>query len=129
MTDATSLAGATLDEIESAITESLTRMAAQGSVPAANAALKLVESRRQASASDAHRARLEELSGDSLALAHYIGELGERFDTLEAMIGHELTTEELDALEDGARERRAEVRAIELSRARKGGSIDKWMQS
>ncbi len=113
--------------VEDAIAEALTRMASQGSVPAANTALKLVDQRRQADAAAQHAAKLAELADNEQALARYFGTLGLSKAHLSEYLDAPCSSASEDALRTGARARHMEIRAIELARVRSGGKIETWM--
>jgi len=104
-------------------------MASQGSVPAANAALKLVDQRRQAHAGTLHREKIEDLRTKPLDLCRYLGELGQDDIVATKILGRALTEKEEAARVAGAQARKIEIRAIELGRARNGGSISPWMRN
>ena len=118
----------TPDEVEDAIAAALIKMASQGSVPAANAALSLIGRKRQSDASALHRQKITELRGDNLALAAYLGELGIAWKEAKETIGRE-TPDIQAAHERGATDRRIEMRAIALSRARNGDPLEPWMKA
>lgn len=105
----------------------MARMSAQGSVPAAGALLKVLETAEEAHAAEAHQERLRALAGDSVGLSYYFGELGVESSELEDRLGHELTAQERRAWTQGHRDRALEVRALELQALRAhGGKPPGW---
>lgn len=118
-----------IDEAEEKVSEGLIKLANQGSVPAANAALKLLAEKRQASHAEAHRKKVEELKETPTELCRYLGTLGQSAVNCRAIIGRKLEEEEVEARNEGALERSTEIRAIDLSRVRAhGGKIEEWMR-
>lgn len=118
-----------IDDAERAIAESLAKMAKDGSVPAANAALKLLADKRAAGAAQDHRAKVEILRDDPVALCRYLGELGMKPAEVERTIGRKMSDDEHEAHSTGVLDRATEIRAIELSSVRRGdGKIEPWMR-
>ena len=121
------MASTWMDDVEKEIATSLAKMAKDGSVPAASAVLKLLDQKREAAASEAHRAKMASLEDTPIELCRYLGELGQSADDTEKHLGRGLTMDERAALAHGNRSRLIEVRAIELAAARQSGKIADWM--
>lgn len=116
-----------LDKLGQAVVKALVRQVADGSVPAARAALAEVERARKTRLGEAHQERLEALAGDPVELARYLGSLGLDRVATESRIGHRMTKSERDAWEHGEEDRLLEVRAVELGRMRHGnGDVPRW---
>lgn len=118
-----------IDNAEKSITEALVKLAAQGSVPAANAALKLLAEERERAAAVVAAAKIEELRADSVRLCRHLGIVGFSQQQAQEVLGEELGAGTRSAFRAGALERKAEIRAIALERARSaGGKIEDWME-
>jgi hypothetical protein len=116
------------DDIIEATLARLTKAAKSGDPAAARKVLRdLLEQVPETAAESCHRARLAEIGDDTVALCHYLGELDASPGEVAARIGHRMTGAEKAAYDAGALERRLEVRAIELHRARRGGKVEPWM--
>lgn len=109
------------------VSDGLVKMANDGSVPAANAVLKLLADQEEAGAAERHAARMSELDGD--ALCEYLGELGQGSGSAGALLGRDLDASEREAWKRGQLRRFIEVRAIEMARLRAGaGKVEAWMR-
>ena len=117
-----------IDDAREKVAAGLIKMAGDGSVPAASAALKLLNEIEQTEASQRHRERLDELRDDPPSLCAYLGELGQDDDAVAAIIGRAMSADESAAWARGKLDRAVEVRALELAAARKGGKVDGWMR-
>ena len=118
-----------IDDAQKKVADGLVALANQGSVPAANAVLKLLAEERQRESASTQAGRLAELRGDPSALCRYLGEAGMNDDQAKIIVGRNLESEERAALTAGRLERAAEIRHVELQRVRDGaGKIDDWMR-
>jgi predicted kinase len=118
-----------IDHAERQVSDGLVRLANQGSVPAANAVLKLLAEEREREAAELHVGRLDELHDEPIALARYLGEAGMSKHEAQVITGEQLTDEQLEALIAGRHARKAEIRHVELQRVRSGGGkIEPWMR-
>jgi hypothetical protein len=120
--DKAEIEGVPIDQIRTKIATFLVKAAAQGSTPSATAVLSLLSDMEAAAAAAEHRTRMAEIevSGDTLALATYLGQLGATRLSLAGRLGREPTDPEISAWQRGARDRMLEARALELARARTG---------
>lgn len=123
----TELGDVDTQDLREAVAAALTRMAGQGSVPAASALLKLLQEVERAELGEGHRARMKELAEEPAELARYLGELGESLEEVETRFGRAPSKEERAAWERGAADRTLEVKAVELGEARRGGALADWM--
>ncbi len=115
-----------LDALEEGLIAALVGQAASGSSAAAKQAQESIAKLRVQRAADAHRRKLETLTG--AALVGYLGELGQHENDAQDYLGRALTEAERDALKAGARRRRLEVAAVELERVRAGAKTERWMK-
>lgn len=76
-----------------------------------------------------HRRRLAEISGDTVALARYYGEIAVGDRELQAELGRKLTAEETAAHKAGARSRVVEARAVAVAQSLRGEkvSMPEWV--
>lgn len=119
----------TSKDLKIGILEAMTTMIGQGSVPAATTALKIIEEIEQNEISEDHHSKMSEYKDDTVKLCHYLGYVEEPKSELQRHLGREPRGPELQAYKDGRKDRRLEVRAIELARVKKsGGSIEEWMR-
>jgi len=118
-----------ITEAEQKVSDGLVKMANQGSVPAANAVLKLLREKREASASEQHHERMEGMIDKPCELCRYLGEMGQPIAAATERIGRALSDEEIAAHKNGQSDRALEIRAIEISQVRNGnGKIETWMR-
>lgn len=119
------------EEIERqlAVKLSMTALQGEGSVPAARQVLEVLDRIRSRQAAEEHRRRMEEVSGQPLELARYLGYLGEDSKGVQGHLGHVMTEDERAAYEEGRRRRQLQLRAVELDRAVRGqGKPAPWMR-
>jgi hypothetical protein len=120
---------ASLDEVEDKLAEALVILAGQGSVPAANAALKLIQQKREEGAAHAHRATMEAHRCNPIALGRYLGQLGQSAQAVADIMETDMSDDVRAAWKAGQLERSVEIRAIELNQVRRGnGKIEGWMR-
>jgi len=126
--DAARIAGVPVEKLRGSIASAMTKMASQGSVPAATAVLKLLTDIEAAHASGNHRRKLNQLVGDPPKLARYLGELGVSGRDVKLKLGREMSAAEKAEYDAGANERRIEARALELESARRGqkSTVPEW---
>ena len=117
------------DDIIEATLAKLTKAAKSGDPAAARKVLRdLLDQVPETAAESCHRARLTEIGDDPVALCHYLGELSALRKEVVIRLGRDMKPKEAAAYEAGALDRRLEVRAIELHRARRGGKVEPWME-
>lgn len=116
-----------INDAEKQIVKALAKQAEQGSVPAANSALKILAEKREASRSNSHIAAMAEMV--PAELCSYLGQLGQTDKQVSSRIGRDLSKEELAAVAQGRDDRILEMRAIELAATRNGGKVSPWMWS
>ena len=116
------------DQIEDEIAAALAKMASQGSVPAANAALKLIAEGRAADSAKTASRRISAAKEDN-EVSSLFGELGLGRAELSARLGvRALSDEQKIAHEKGSITRALEVRALQLELAKNGlRKFESWM--
>lgn len=96
-------------------------------ISAARAAAEHLEKLQDLLAIDRHKEALAGLT-EPIEIARYYGRLElPRRDVRAALGGREMTPTEAQAYQEGRRERAAEMRALEIHRARRGHRIEPWM--
>jgi len=76
-----------------------------------------------------HQARMVEIGDDTIALCRYLGELAQTPETIERRLGRQMNEKERRTWDEGKADRAIEVRAIELSRLRRGkAGPEHWMK-
>ena len=110
--DAARIAGVPVEKLRSSIASAMTKMASQGSVPAATAVLKLLADIEAAHASGNHRRKLNQLVSDPPKLARYLGELGVGARDVKLKLGREMTSAEKAEYDAGANERRGQKSTV-----------------
>lgn len=118
-----------IEEAEQKIAEGLVKLANNGSVPAATAALKLLKEQREANTSEVHREKMNELKDRHEDLCEYLGELGQTTGSVSSVLGRPMNKSEQTRHEAGQITRSIEIRALELDSARRGsGKVEPWMR-
>ncbi|MBC8424471.1 hypothetical protein H8E07_10140 [bacterium] len=111
------------------VSDGLVKMANDGSVPAANAVLRLLDEQEKAGAAERHTERMESLADSPAELCEYLGELGQPADALANILCRPASDDDRDAWKRGQLRRFIEVRAIEMARLRAGaGKVEAWMR-
>jgi len=126
--DTARIVGVPVEKLRGSIASAMTKMASQGSVPAAAAVLKLLADIEAAHAAGNHQRKLSQLVSDPPKLARYLGELGVSGRDVKLKLGREMTGAEKAEYDAGANERRIEARALELGSARRGqkSTVPEW---
>lgn len=113
---------------EEAILATLLKQALEGNSNAASVLGNLMERVRLLVATRDHDDRMASLAPDGVELAEYFATLGMSLDELEEHINKKPTKEQCIAWERGRKNRKLEVRALELAAARAGKEIPGWMR-
>ena len=101
-----------------------------GRVATVKAVIEHVERLQDQLALDEHHKRVEALAESPESFARYLGSLGTGRRILREELAREPTSTEIKAYEAGRRQRRLELRALQLDRALHGrGGIEPWMES
>lgn len=106
----------------------MVKMASNGSVPAAQAVAKMIDDFETNAMASEHRKKMASLSSKPEELCRYLGMIGEVKSELARHLGRDPHKNELDAFVRGTKDRRLEMRAIELESAKKGGKVEDWMK-
>lgn len=118
------LAGIPTREVRESLAKALTKLASQGSVPAATNLASLLRDWDVAEQANVHRQRLAQLSGNTVGLCAYLGELAIHPSEVESMLGRKPDAVEAMAYEQGQRKRILEARALELHIVRTEGKLE-----
>ena len=106
----------------------MAKMASQGSVPAAQAAVKMIDEIELSEAANEHFEKIEELKKHPGKLCYYLGRIGESKSDIDRHLGRKPSEEEVELFKTGAKDRRLEIRAIELDQVKRGGKVEDWMK-
>jgi hypothetical protein len=120
--------GSTVEEIRESLAIAMTKMASQGSVPAAQAASKMIDELELREISENHKAQLDELKTHPNDLCQYLGYIGESETEISRHLGREPDEGELNFFLDGIKDRQLEIKAIEIAFAKRTGKIHEWMR-
>ena len=117
-----------IEEIEEGLIEALLKMAAQGSVPAANVLHKILEEKRTLIFSQEHQIRVQKAKDSPIEFCEYMGEIGQSEYFIGEILGRKMTKKEEGIYNCGIRNRKMEIKAIELNQFRNGKIKRKsWM--
>lgn len=131
------VAGASLEDAEGAVLTAVVRLARQGSMPAANLATQTLQRLRGSEAARIHTVKMDP-ERPLEERAYYLGRIGVLKSEVVVVLevdpepaeddGEGLALLELvvAAWRLGKRDRRLEIRAVELARALAGGDIPDW---
>lgn len=129
-TDVAMIGNKPVEALRGAVATALTKMSAQGSVPAATAVLKLLDQVEAAHVAGEHQRKMRALRNKPLELAFYLGRLGIQGERLTLAFGRKLKPPEEAQHKAGINERIVEIHAVELGAALRGQKPTtlEWMQ-
>jgi hypothetical protein len=117
----------TTAEIKEQLLIAMAKMSSQGSVPAAQAAVRMLDDLEVKEIANEHREKLT--SGTREEICYYLGKIGESMNELARHLGSDPSDKDFECYYNGVKDRKLEMKAIEYEMVRRGsGKVQNWMK-